>query len=252
MVPCGALSHISGLCGTAEAVPFHGSSWVKAVSVQGNPICAASAESTEILRWESLALRAAPLPQDDTVGLAEGRGQDGVHGSPDSAAQRFWRAKLLPWGKFEALRLGEGEMYSVEFGESRATERLGWVIGEIVFRTPFGGAGGANGRGVLRLRMRFASRSACCAQDDSANTALRGLLRMDPSTSHRAGSANCTASRVRGTADPSASLGMTILWSGRQFSGWDDSAWFGGATHADRSVRATRYLGGRSRCQASR
>ena len=49
------------LGGTAEAVPFH-------ESVQGNPAYSASARTSEILRWESLALRAAPLSQDDNSG----------------------------------------------------------------------------------------------------------------------------------------------------------------------------------------
>jgi hypothetical protein len=32
-------------------------------------------------------------------------------------------AKLLPWGKFGALLLGEEEMYSGELGASRAADR---------------------------------------------------------------------------------------------------------------------------------
>ncbi len=35
----------------------------------------------------------------------------------------FWCAKLLPWGKFGALLLGEEEIYSGEFGASRAADR---------------------------------------------------------------------------------------------------------------------------------
>ena len=31
--------------------------------------------------------------------------------------------KLLPWGEFEALQLGEEEMYSGELGASRAADR---------------------------------------------------------------------------------------------------------------------------------
>ncbi len=58
-----------------------------------------------------------------TLGLAEGGGWDRAHGSPDSAAQRFWCVKLLPWGKFGALLLGEEEMYSGELGASRAAGR---------------------------------------------------------------------------------------------------------------------------------
>jgi len=50
--------------------------------------------------------------------MGEG-GEDRTHWSPDSAAQRFWNAKPFPWGKFGALRLGEGETYSGDFGESR-------------------------------------------------------------------------------------------------------------------------------------
>jgi hypothetical protein len=57
------------------------------------------------------------------LGLAEGGGEDGAHGPPDSATQRFWNTKLFPWGKFGALHLGEGEMYSGGVGESRAAER---------------------------------------------------------------------------------------------------------------------------------
>src|SRR5208337_307972 len=57
------------------------------------------------------------------LGLAEGGGEDRAHGSPDSATQRFWSAKLLPWGNFGALHLGEGKTYSRDFGESRAADR---------------------------------------------------------------------------------------------------------------------------------
>jgi hypothetical protein len=56
-------------------------------------------------------------------GLAEGGGWDRAHGSPDSAAPRFWCVKLLPWGMFGALLLGEEEMYSPELGASRAAGR---------------------------------------------------------------------------------------------------------------------------------
>jgi hypothetical protein len=103
-------------------------------------------------------------------GRADGAGWDGAHGSPDSAAQRFWCAILLPWGKFGALQLGEEEMYSEEFGASRAAGGMAGLAEwedrvqnslPAVLAVP-------TDAGVLRLRMRFASRNACCAQDDSA------------------------------------------------------------------------------------
>jgi len=69
------------------------------------------------------------------LGLAEGGGWDRAHGSPDSAVQRFWNAKLLPWGKFGALHLGEEEMYSGELGASRAADRsvrpTGGIVGSL-------------------------------------------------------------------------------------------------------------------------
>jgi hypothetical protein len=65
-----------------------------------------------------------PRSQDELLGLVEG-GWDGAHGSPDSATQRFWDAKLLFWGKVGGLDLGEGEMYSGELGESRGGGGLG-------------------------------------------------------------------------------------------------------------------------------
>jgi hypothetical protein len=57
MVSCGAWVEFV-LFGTSEAVPFP-------KSVQCNSVYFASGVGTEILRWESLASRAAPLPQDD-------------------------------------------------------------------------------------------------------------------------------------------------------------------------------------------
>ena len=72
-----------------------------------------------------------------------------------------------------------------------------------MFRTSCGGSGGADGRGVFRLRMRFAARNGCCAQDDSTKL-----------------------------------IGMTVLGlAGRR---------------ARTGVSTLHYLGGRSRCQASR
>jgi hypothetical protein len=60
------------------------------------------------------------------LGSAEG-GDDWTHGSPDSATQRLWNVKPLLWGNFGALRLGEEETYSGDFGESRGDRAVGWV-----------------------------------------------------------------------------------------------------------------------------
>jgi len=87
------------------------------------PTAGADAWSLDFARDDNLRERLRCLRTTGLLGLAEGGGGDGAHGSPDSATQRFWNAKLLPWGKFGALHLGEGEMYSGEFGASRAADR---------------------------------------------------------------------------------------------------------------------------------
>jgi len=97
-----------------------GSSWKY---VAASSVKARNTRSLDFARDDNLRERLRCLRTTGLLGLAEGGGGDGAHGSPDSATQRFWNAKLLPWGKFGALHLGEGEMYSGEFGASRAADR---------------------------------------------------------------------------------------------------------------------------------
>lgn len=59
------------------------------------------------------------MTSERLLGLAEGGGEDGPHGSPDSATRGLSNVKRFPWGKFGVLLLGEEETYSGDFGESR-------------------------------------------------------------------------------------------------------------------------------------